>query len=70
MDGWLKRARIAGSMSVDECAPLLGVPVDEYLDLESYPGRITIDELSALCRAFGADGRAVVRDALRPMTRR
>lgn len=69
MDNWLVRARMASGLTREQCAAALRTTMDDYVELEEYPGRMTINELAMLCRSLNPAGRKVVRDVVGSMAR-
>lgn len=67
MDSWLKQAREASGMTVEQCALVLHRSADAYLELEQSPGLLRLVEVGALIRAFGGEGKRVIRAALREL---
>lgn len=65
MDSWLKRAREASGLTMEECAAFLQKSVDAYAELERRPGQLRLNELAALLRVFDADGQRIVKTAMR-----
>ncbi len=68
-DNWFRRARAASGMTDDECARVLRVDEETFRELDEFPGRLTVRDLSLVCRALDAEGRSVVRAAMLPMMR-
>lgn len=64
MQSWLKQARMASGLTVEQCALLLHRSVGSYELLEDHPGSITLDEIRALCVAFDKEARAILLSAL------
>lgn len=60
MDNWLVRARKASGLSPEVCADRLARTLSDYLFLEEHPGQITLNELSAFCRACNDESRRIV----------
>lgn len=69
MDNWLARARKASGLSEKECAEVLRMTAEEYRSVESRPGTLTLNELNALCRRLGPEGRQIARAALNSLVR-
>ncbi len=65
MDSWLKRAREASGLTMEECAAFLQKSVGAYAELERRPGQLRLNELAALLRLFNADGQRIVKVAMR-----
>ena len=64
MDSWLKQAREASGMTVEQCALVLCTSTDAYLDLECRPGLLRLVEVGALIRAFDEEGKRLTRAAI------
>ena len=67
MDSWLKQAREASGMTVEQCANVLRTSTDTYLDFERHPGLLRLVEVGALIRAFSEEGKRVTRAAMREL---
>lgn len=67
MDSWLKQAREASGLTVEECAVILQRPVGEYRGLECRPGLLCLNEVGALIRVFGDEGKCITRAAIREL---
>ena len=67
MDSWLKQAREASGMTVEQCALVLCTSTDAYSNLERHPGLLRLVEVGALIRAFSDEGKRVTRAAMREL---
>lgn len=64
MKSWLRRAREASGLQVEQCACALCCSRAMFLELEEHPGFISVDELRALLALLEPDGVAIVQEAL------
>lgn len=65
MKNWVQKAREASGLSLEECASVLFISRDAFAEKDQNPGTFTLNELRALHKAFNADARKIVREALK-----
>ncbi len=67
MDSWLKQAREASELTVEQCAASLRKPVGAYVELEQRPGLLRLNEIAALQRTFNGEGKRIVKAAMQEL---